>query len=232
MWLDRFKSGDIYLSGSLLVLADGGQRERIPLNNGAWQEALSDHLRVRSTTRWRVWLGGSRCQLALEAAIPGAESIEEAEAMLGALRTGCGDSYLARLAAWQPGAQHWPCVYWREELQQGLLSTLDALGMSALSIRPWWSGAPVQGALTAQASRSALLVDDEAITQWCVNAAGEAEVAGTHALPDDENAKAMLVTRLQWAGPYIELVLNTHMRPLRRSGFAVDVVHKQAEALP
>lgn len=185
---------DIYLSGSVLALREGGEVIVQSIEGGNWQLPLEAMLADRSRKRWRVWVGGRQCRLHLVDPIPGIKSIEEAELALSASLSTSDAAVTARLAIWSPNSNvPWVTAAVPTNVAQEVPNMLERAQGRLVSLRPWWTA--VSGSQLANAA----MCDDEAISYWRSDAKGRLIAAATIISP--HAAQIAPLQRLRVSGP-------------------------------
>jgi len=208
---------DLYLSGRTLATRANGNVLLHPLAED-WAASVRACLAEMPKRRWRIWLGGRRCELHLCEPISGVRSIEEAEAALGASLGLDARTVSVRLARWSAASHAWLAVATEDGLVDGLMAAVADSGGSVCCVRPWWT------AVTGSRLTNAAMCDEETITYWRVDEHGTFSAAAT--LQTMEEQQSATLRRLHIGGALATWRIAMEAPAKRTPGFLVSALNK------
>lgn len=217
MLLAKSEVVDLYLSGRTLATRANGTVLLRPLTED-WAAPLRACLAEMPKRRWRIWLGGHRCELRLCEPISGVRGIEEAEAALGASLSLDARAVSVRLARWSAMSRSWLAAVTEDGLVDGLMAAVADSSGSVCCVRPWWT------AVTGSRLTNAAMCDDETITYWRVDEHGTFSSAAT--LRTMEEQQSATLRRLSIGGALASWRIVMEAPPKRTPGFVVSSLNE------
>ena len=208
---------DLYLSGRTLATRADCNVLLHPLAED-WAASVRACLAEMPKRRWRIWLGGRRCELHLCEPISGVRSIEEAEAALGASLSLDARAVSVRLARWSTSPRSWLAVATEAGLIDGLMEAVADSSGSVCCVRPWWT------TVTGSRLTGAAMCDDETITYWRVDEHGTFSAAATLRTMEEQQPATRRRLRIGGALATWRIVMEAPAK--RTPGFVVSPLNE------